>query len=211
MSNPLRRNPSIAGWLDELKASRDARELRKKYEPLIAKATAEKDWNERDRLNFEWSIGHDEVYDPIYARRGDKLIEKAKKYGIAVPRRPYSHTEDSDYWVMSRMYGYWLPNNKLFELVRPQFRDERRARYEEFRKWATLGFAVLGFLLGFESLRIRQKQPDPCQRNYYRDDSGACVFALEKPAQQAQVQAPPPASAQVVTAKPARKHRTKHR
>src|SRR5438132_13604072 len=48
--------------------------------------------------------------------------------------------------------------------------------YVEFRKWATLSFAVAGFLLAFYSVR-EAKHPDPCQRNYYRSDSGECVFA----------------------------------
>ena len=59
----------------------------------------------------------------------------------------------------------------------------RRASYDEFRKWATLTFAVVGSVLAFISVLSKQKQPDPCPRDYYRSDSGECVFALQKSSQ----------------------------
>jgi hypothetical protein len=56
---------------------------------------------------------------------------------------------------------------------------DRRAN-DEFRKWTTVGFAIVGLIYGFLSYRTKQKAPDPCQRNYYRSDSGECIFAFSK-------------------------------
>jgi hypothetical protein len=41
-------------------------------------------------------------------------------------------------------------------------------------------FAIAGCTLAFYSVRTKQKQPDPCQRNYYRSDAGECIFGPPK-------------------------------
>src|SRR5689334_21659283 len=87
--------------------------------------------------------------------------------------------EETEDWRLSRAYGFWLPSAQLEQKLRHEIKIEQRASYDEFRKWATLSFAVAGFLLAFYSVRAA-KQPDPCPRNYYRSDSGECVFAQSR-------------------------------
>jgi hypothetical protein len=74
--------------------------------------------------------------------------------------------------------GYWILKSDTERRLRKEVRAEQWAHNDEWRKWATLVFAILGFTLGFWSLIVKSKQTDPCPRNYYRTDSGACVFAL---------------------------------
>jgi hypothetical protein len=63
--------------------------------------------------------------------------------------------------------------------LRLEIQERRRENNDEFRKWATLFFAVIGAILASISVLSKQRQPDPCPRNYYRSDSGLCVFALQ--------------------------------
>lgn len=180
MNNPLRRFQRIADWLDDREATRKLRQLREEYSPLVEEAEKKSDWNERDRLLAEWQHEDETVSDPVYARQHEKLTAEARKYGISVPRRPTSWDEVSQDWSMSQVYGFWLLRNEPEQRLRREIRAEKRTSYDEFRKWATLGLAVLGFVLGLASILVKQKQPDPCARNYYRSDSGGCVFALPK-------------------------------
>ena len=172
----LRRIQFIGDWIDDRAASRQARELRESYAPLVAKAENDRDWEGRDGLLSQWSSESDLLLDPVYERKVERLTAKARKYGITVPGKP-SNDEENEHWRLSRAYGFWLPSAELEEKLRREIKIEQRASSDEFRKWATLSFAVAGFLLAFYSMRT-VKQPDPCSRNYYRSDSGECVFAL---------------------------------
>jgi hypothetical protein len=178
----VRKIQFIADWIDDQAATWQARKLRERYAPLVAKAETDKDWNERDRLLSEWGFESDSVLDPVYARKGERLAAKARRYGISVPPQPRNQDERDEDWRLSRVYGFWLPSTQLEQKLRREIKIEQRASYDEFRKWATLSFAIAGFLLAFYSLRTT-KQPEPCSRNYYRSDSGECIFALQKAAQ----------------------------
>jgi len=176
LARQLRRIQFIADWLDDRAATRQARELRESYAPLVAKAEKDRDWDARDGLLSQWSSESDLLLDPVYERKAERLTAKARKYGITVPGKP-SNDEENEHWRLSRAYGFWLPSPQLEQRLRREIKIEQRASSDEFRKWATLSFAVAGFLLAFYSVRAA-KQPDPCSRNYYRSDSGECVFAL---------------------------------
>jgi hypothetical protein len=171
----VRRIQYVTDWLDDQAATRQARKLQETYAPLVAKAEKDKDWDARDGLLSEWSLESNLVVDPVYERKGERLTSKARKYGITVSPKP-SNNEETEDWRLSRAYGFWLPSAQLEQKLRHEIKIEQRASYDEFRKWATLSFAVAGFLLAFYSVRAA-KQPDPCPRNYYRSDSGECVFA----------------------------------
>lgn len=174
----LRQIRRVADWLQDQAATRELRNLRQKYSPLVAKAEQQKNWDERDRLLADWSSESDVILHLVYERKGERLTAKARKYGITVPRQPSSDGEESQDWYLSNVYGFWLPSPQLQQRLRREIRAERRASDDELRKWATLGFAFLGFMLGLASILAKQKQPDPCQRNYYRNDSGECIFGL---------------------------------
>ena len=116
--------------------------------------------------------------DRVYERKGERLSAKARKYGITVPSKPRNN-EDNEDWRLSRAYGFWLPSAQLEQQLRREIKIEQKASYDEFRKWATLSFAVTAFLLAFYSVKS-SKQPDPCPRNYFRSDSGECTFALQQ-------------------------------
>jgi hypothetical protein len=164
----------------QLLANHELRKLRKKYAPQVAHAAKNKDWNNREELLHHWSTEEDSLLHPIRARNAERLAATARYYLISVPSIPNSYTEQSDDWWPSGQTGEWLMTKALEDRLLKTVRDQRRAAYDEFRKWATFGFAIVGFFLAFYSLSIQKKQPDPCPRNYFRNDSGACVFALEK-------------------------------
>jgi hypothetical protein len=91
-----------------------------------------------------------------------------------------SFGEESDDWYLSNV------SECLRTLVAEKgargaaaTRSARRAA-SQLRKISQLGhtyFAIVGAALALMSIRTKQKQLDPCSRNYYRSDSGECVFA----------------------------------
>lgn len=174
-----RRIRLVADWLEDQEATRQVRKLQEKYAPLVAQAEKEQDWNTQQSLLSEWDFDSDAVLDPVYGRKGERLAAKALRYGITVPPKPRNSDERNDDWRLSRVHGFWLPRAVLVQRLQREIRVEQRTSYDEFRKWATLAFAVAGFLLAFYSVRTA-KQPDPCQRNYYRSDSGDCVLVTQK-------------------------------
>jgi hypothetical protein len=179
LDNPLRLIQRVADWLDDHKATRQERKLRVKFAPMVAAAERAKEWGKRDGLVSEWQFESDAVLDPLYARKAERLTAKARTYGIFVPPKPHGN-EDNEDWSRSNTTGEWLLTSKAEERLRHEVKVERRASYDEFRKWTTLGFALLGFGLGLASLLVKEKRPDPCQQNYYRNDYGECVIALQK-------------------------------
>jgi len=88
--------------------------------------------------------------------------------------------------------GGWILRREAQARLRGEIRDQKRASYDEFRKWVTFTFGLLAFILALVSLLIKTKQPDPCPRNYYRNDAGACVFALAPKDQAAPPETPLP-------------------
>jgi hypothetical protein len=197
VKNPFRRIQRIADWLDDRTARQQDRKLRQHYAPKVAEAEKAKDWNRRNELLGEWHFESDTVLDPVYARKAERLTAKARKYGITVPPRPTNYDQQSDDWTLSNASGDWLLTKKTEQQLRRDIKIESRASYDEFRKWATLFFAVVGSALAFLSVLSKQKQPeqkqpDPCSRNYYRSDAGDCVFALPQKDAARQIQPNPP-------------------
>jgi hypothetical protein len=184
MTNPLLKFRVVSDWLDDRKARRQLRRLNEEYALLVKQAEGKKDWDEHGRLLAEWGFEEDSILHPVHARNAEKLTAKARRYGITVPPQPTSYGQDSDDWYPSQVYGFWLLTRQTERKIQREVRDEQRAAYDEFRKWSTMAFAFLAFVLGLISLLVKQKQPDPCPQNYYRSNSGECVFALDKTAGQ---------------------------
>jgi hypothetical protein len=180
IDSSVRRLPALSNWIAEKQTNRDVRRLRKTFAPKVADAEQRKEWHERDELLNQWQFEESLLVDPIYARASERLTSKARRYGISAPPRPTSYDTATDDWWLSNATGEWILTTELESKLRREIRDERRARYDELRKWGTLIFAVVGTLLATVSLQSKQKQPDPCSRNYYRNDSGECIFALQK-------------------------------
>ncbi len=104
------------------------------------------------------------------------LQRKARKFGIRVPTK--SGDEGEENWQQSQYTGDWMLTPEAERKLRNEISEEERARADEWRKWTTLFFVLVGTIFAFMSYRTKQRQPDPCPVNYYRNDSGACVFAL---------------------------------
>jgi hypothetical protein len=196
LNNPLRSIQRIADWLDDRKATRQVRKVNEDFAPKVAAAKKEQKWEERDQLLSDWQFETDAALDPLYARKAGRLGAKARKYDISVPPKPGNPDESSEDWILSNTTGQWLLTQKAEERLRREIKIERRASYDELRKWATLVFAVFGFALGLASLLAKEKRPDPCAQNYYRNDSGECVFVIQKVMTQLPQAAPQPSSVQ---------------
>ncbi len=80
------------------------------------------------------------------------------------------------------------------EHLKREIRDEKRQNEDEYRKRATLVLSFAAFFLALVSLIMKGKQPDPCPKNYYRNDQAECVFALQQkrtsPPQQSAIATP---------------------
>jgi hypothetical protein len=177
--------PAIKHWLDNRAARLELQKLDKKYQELEAK---EKDPVERGRLQSSWLFELDSIADPIESENSERLVAQARKYHILVPRV----SDPSEDWYRSQTMGGWILRKDTEARLRREIRDQKRALYDEFRKWMTFTFGSLAFILALVSLLIKTKQPDPCPHNYYRNDAGACVFALAPKTQAAPTETPEP-------------------
>jgi hypothetical protein len=175
--------PAIKHWLDNRAVRLELQSLDKKYRELEATA---KDANEKELLEASWSNARDIIVDPIESENSGRLVAQARKYHILVPRI----SEESEDWYRSQTMGVWILRKDAEARLQREIRDQERASYDEFRKWVTFTFGLLAFVLAFVSLLMKTKQPDSCPRNYYRNDAGACIFALAPKGQAAPSQAP---------------------
>jgi hypothetical protein len=190
----IRRIKWIADRLDLRHAKSESKKLNARLKVGLDAAKARNATkNELDDIQGQASVEYEFIWHPIYARDSERLVARARKYWVRVPPLPRSYTEDDDNWYLSHATGDWYLSNEAEEQLKRDIRDAKRVSYDELRKWATLFFAIAGSVLAFVSVASKQKQPDPCPKNYYRSDSGECAFALQKTTttQQAQPSAPP--------------------
>jgi len=171
----------LRDWIISIEDSRAHAKLRKHFVTLIEKARLAKDNLEVQNLYAEWNHEQASIDEPNYVETSDRLVRKARRLYVPVPTIPARYDAMSDDWQMSNVTGDWALTVGAYERMQRDVQTAQRAANDEWRKWVTLGLALAGFILGLTSLWMKAKQPDPCQRNYYRNDSGACVFALIPP------------------------------
>jgi hypothetical protein len=173
-------------WARRREATREMELLKAKYDPLIKEANAAYEANNTvdtlkhlSEIQGEFFREKNEIRDATYALQDDILQRQARKLGIRIPNRPPKEQDSDENWMV--MSGFWMLKGEAERKLRTEIREEQRARAEEWRKWTTLFFVIVGTVFAFLSYRTKQKQPDPCPVNYYRNDLGACVFALPAP------------------------------
>jgi hypothetical protein len=187
--------PRLGDWIVSSEDSRAHQKLRDQFVPLIEKARREKRELDAQNLYSEWNFEKNNIDEPTYVTASDKLVRSARRHYVAIPATPDTYDKPNDDWWLSNATGDWALSGATYERLQREVLAAQRAANDEWRKWATLLLAMGGFVLGLTSIWVKTKQPDPCQRNYYRNDAGACVFALPLPPSPT-VQAPPaPASA----------------
>jgi hypothetical protein len=174
VNKQLHRIPILGDWFINWRVQRELRRIKNKYLPLIQAAERAENVQQQAELTAEWAVERECVLDPIYVQNSSDLVSRALKYGISVPPQE----QGSRHYRKSGITGEFILRQLAQRRLRREIRNEQRAKNDEFRKWATVIFALLAFALGLVSLLVRTKQPDPCPRNYYRDDAGACIFAL---------------------------------
>ena len=184
----LRRIPILGDWLFNWSVQRELKLIKNKYLPLIQEAETAENVQQQAELTAQWAVERESVLDPIYVQNSADLVAHALKYGIGVP----PPEQGSRHYRKSGITGEFILRELAQRRLRREIRNEQRAANDEFRKWATVIFALLAFALGLVSLVVKTKQPDPCPRNYYRNDAGACVFALAAKSQAASSQTPLP-------------------
>jgi hypothetical protein len=176
--------PIVRDWVVSTEDSRERRKLRENFVPLIEKARREKRELDAQNLYAEWNHYQNQIDEPNYVEASNRLVGRARRVYVPVPDKPtrYDETKNDDWWF-SDTTGDWALRHPTYQRLQREVLDAQRAANDEWRKWATFLFALAGLFLGWASFRAKNKQPDPCPRNYYRDDKGACVFALTPPPQ----------------------------
>jgi hypothetical protein len=177
----------LKAWVSQvrrhLKHRKDVKEAIKATkriaDDIAAREKAVTDKYEKQALHSEYFDEHDQIWGPIEAYQSDRLVERARKMEIDVPRQPNSYEDDENWdWIP---YGGWCLTDAAKKKIKNEIKEIRRQEYEEFRKWTTLMVAGASIFISLLALLWKTKAPDPCPKNYYRSDSGECVFAL-KPA-----------------------------
>jgi hypothetical protein len=179
----LLRIPVVDGWLMRWELQSGLKEIHARLDPLIAKARKEKNGKLVAELDNQFYHEYVWLHDPFNEWESDQIVRKARKYLIDVPVYP-SRTNGEDEvgdetWYRNSTSYEWVLTQGAAQRFRKEIRDEERAANDDRRKRVTFWLALAGFLLALSSIWSKSKQPDPCQRNYYRNDQGACVFALQ--------------------------------
>jgi hypothetical protein len=181
-------------WLDYRHAKREAETAKARYENGLTEAkrrgASRADY---DAIEGQYSNELQIIWDPIYARQSSKLIARARKYGVSVPRLPTSYSVDDANWQLG-VTGDWILSEDAVDKIKRDIEIERRQREADLRNRITLFLSIIAIGISVASLLVRQKQPGPCPHNYYRNDSGECVFALGKRSTRAAAPSNPPAS-----------------
>ena len=177
--------PIVNGWFLRWELNRDLKELHDLYTPQIDTAFKAKKKDEGEELDYHYYNERRLVTDPYDVWQSDQLVRKARKHDIQVPSIPFGkkpeEEDDDENWQRTSTTYEWVLKDAIAQRIRREIRAEKRAANDEWRKTGTFFLALAGFILGLASLLVKTKQPDPCQRNYYRNDEGACVFAIPSP------------------------------
>ena len=174
----MREIPFVAYRLELRQANRKQRTLDERHRNSMQEARQRNAGkNELERIEHEYGNESELIWAPIYAAQSNRLVVQARKYGVRVPPQPRELTDSGD-WYLSRATGERFLSDEAENRLKREIRAERRQNYDEFRKWATVVFAGLAFVLGVIAF-LRTKQPNSCPKNYYRSDSGECIFALQ--------------------------------
>jgi hypothetical protein len=183
--------PALHEWLERRQDTRLLDKLEAEYGPKVDAANKAKDWDKAAELDSEWGTERDLILHPTYALTADRLTAKARKYGIRIPDK--KDGPDAEDWERSNVTGDWMLAPEAERLLRIEITQAARGKNDEWRKWLTLFFAVIGTILAAWSVFSKQKQPDACPQNYYRNESGACVFAAPARSHASEVRAVTPA------------------
>jgi hypothetical protein len=163
----------LEDWLIRRSEERELKLLAAQFAPKFEAAKKARDEEQEQAVYSEYSHQRDWIRDPTYGRIAEKLVAKARKYGIRVPDK--SADPENESWERSNATGDWMLVPDAEQKLRIEIRAEQRGRNDEIRKWTSLAFLIVGTAFGLWSLMAKRKQPDPCLVNYYRNDAGSCV------------------------------------
>ena len=172
-----RRLQFVRDWLDLRRAKLEDQKLQARYAADLNKRSGNE--SDRERIWSQYRPEYHLIWDPIYVRQTNKLVARAHEHGVRVPPLPRDGLGD-DNWEWSSAGMGWFLRGDAEDRLKREIRLGMRQDEDEFRRRATLFLSVAAFVLALVSLLKKEKQPDPCPRNYYRNDAGECVFALQK-------------------------------
>lgn len=134
----------------EMRWQAQERSLSRTYEPLIAQAKGD----ERRKVRQEYS---DQLWEIEHERRKDgdfKLIRKAHRYDIPIPRR----REEDGFWEEVGT-GYWQLTEKGTHHLLKEIRQEQKERLALWKTWldvwigwVPLIIGIIGALIGLVSV-----------------------------------------------------------
>jgi hypothetical protein len=172
----------VDDWLQRRRATRQSIQLDGESRRQLldrAKTKGLKD-GEFERLQVDYADAYEKIWNPIRAKQDARLAARAHALGVRVQSKPTGYGENED-WGFSYVTGDFFLKDDAKARIKREIKIEKRQTDDEFRKWATLGLSIAAFILALVSLLVKQKRPDPCPANYYRSDSGECVFAIQNP------------------------------
>lgn len=91
---------------------------------------------------FEMEL-HEEDEDAFVSKR---LLHKARRLRVPIPRTHGSDGQESDHWYQSHYSGRWYLTNLGISALRTEIRNEIKARYESRSHWVVWLSAVTGVI-----------------------------------------------------------------
>lgn len=138
--SPLPRPWQLRLWMNECtRAERKEVEFARKR-PVGADRVREI----RDKWNMEYLMLEEE-YEDIYSR---KLVRKAHRLRVPVPRRPPDNTASNEHWMWAGTIGRWHLSTDGVIAVRAAIRAQQKARLDLVSPWLGSLIGLVGAITG---------------------------------------------------------------
>jgi hypothetical protein len=136
-------------WWAIRRDDKHRKKLKAHYYPLLEAARNEKDEKKHSKILWEYQNELDFV-DDGKALRTNIVVNRAKRLGIQLPKKPDFGTEEADEnedWIENRATGNLYLTDKAIHPLRIQIREEENGRLEHKMRYVRTIVVPLGGLL----------------------------------------------------------------
>lgn len=104
---------------------------------------------EFQKLLSEYGFEADIVMSEIEKLETEQMIERAERWKIPVPNRPYGSYEgkDDDFWKRNDLHGVYYLTNEAKQMIRRQVFEEREMLTKPILSWLALFISIISLII----------------------------------------------------------------
>lgn len=91
----------------------------------------------------------DEIISEIEQLETQRMLEKAERWSIAIPQRPYGYhnVADTNFWTKNHTHNAYYLTDEAKQIIRRQVFEEREMLTKPILSWAAIIIAVISLLV----------------------------------------------------------------